>query len=35
MMKRTEEKWLHDLYGAEYDTYCKRVNRTWPWFPRK
>ena len=35
MMKRTEEKWLHNLYGAEYDAYCKRVNRTWPWFPRK
>lgn len=35
MMKRTEEKWLHDLYGAEYDAYCKRVNRTWPWFPGK
>lgn len=35
MMKHTEEKWLHDLYGEEYDAYCKRVNRTWPWFPRK
>ena len=35
MMKLTEEKWLSDLYGAEYDTYCKRVNRTWPWFPEK
>lgn len=35
MMKSTEEKWLHDFYGAEYDAYCKRVNRTWPWFPQK
>lgn len=35
MMKRTEEKWLHNLYGSEYDAYCKRVNRTWPWFPKK
>jgi protein-S-isoprenylcysteine O-methyltransferase Ste14 len=35
MMKRTEEKWLHDLYGAEYDAYCRRVNRTWPWPPRR
>ena len=35
MMKRTEEKWLHNLYGAEYDAYCKRVNRAWPWFLRK
>ena len=35
MMKHTEEKWLHDLYGKEYDDYCKRVNRTWPWVPKK
>lgn len=35
MLKPTEEKWLHDLYGAEYDAYCMRVNRTWPWFPKK
>jgi protein-S-isoprenylcysteine O-methyltransferase Ste14 len=35
MMKLTEEKWLHDLYGAEYEDYCRRVNRTWPWFPSK
>ena len=35
MMKRTEEKWLRNLYGAEYDAYCRRVNRVWPWFPRK
>ena len=30
----TEEKWLHDLYGKEYDDYKKRVNRCVPWFPR-
>lgn len=35
IMKRTEEKWLHDRYGVEYDAYCKRVNRTWPWFPKR
>lgn len=35
MMKLTEEKWLHNLYGAEYDAYCRRVNRVWPWFPQK
>ena len=35
MMQLTEEKWLRDLYGPEYDAYCKRVNRTWPWFPKK
>ena len=35
MMQLTEEKWLRDLYGTEYDAYCTRVNRTWPWFPKK
>lgn len=30
----TEEKWLHDLYGQEYDDYKRRVNRCIP-FPRK
>ena len=35
IMKRTEEKWLHERYDAEYDAYCSRVNRTWPWFPKK
>jgi protein-S-isoprenylcysteine O-methyltransferase Ste14 len=34
-MKHTEEKWLRKLYGAEYEAYCRRVNRVWPWFPRK
>ncbi|MCQ2467369.1 MAG: isoprenylcysteine carboxylmethyltransferase family protein [Clostridia bacterium] len=31
----TEEKWLLELYGQEYADYCKRVNRCWPWFPKK
>ena len=31
----TEEKWLTDLYGKEYEEYKKRVNRCIPWFPRK
>ena len=35
LMKATEEKWLHDLYGREYDEYCARVNRCIPLFPRK
>ena len=35
MMKLTEEKWLRNLYGAEYETYCRRVNRVWPWFPKQ
>ena len=35
MMKLTEEKWLRNLYGAEYEAYCRRVNRVWPWFPKQ
>ena len=31
----TEEKWLRDLYGQEYEEYCKRVNRCIPWFREK
>ena len=31
ILRRTEEKWLTDLYGAEYEEYCKRVNRLIPW----
>ena len=34
ILKHTEEKWLAELYGAEYETYCKRVNRCIPWFPK-
>ena len=34
LMKQTEEKWLAELYGREYEEYCKRVNRCIPWFPR-
>lgn len=30
VLKATEEKWLRDLYGQEYDDYCKRVNRCIP-----
>ena len=33
ILKNTEEKWLRDLYGREYEDYCRRVNRCWPWFP--
>lgn len=35
LMKHTEEKWLRRLYGREYDRYCERVNRCWPWPPKK
>ena len=31
VLKSTEEKWLRDLYGHEYEEYCKRVNRCIPW----
>ena len=34
-LKKTEEKWLIDLYGQEYVDYCKNVNRCIPWFPKK
>ena len=30
-LKRTEEKWLLDLYGDEYAEYLRRVNRCIPW----
>ena len=35
LMKHTEEKWLRGMYGTQYDEYCSRVNRCWPWFPWK
>ncbi|MCR5507193.1 MAG: isoprenylcysteine carboxylmethyltransferase family protein, partial [Lachnospiraceae bacterium] len=31
----TEEKWLKDLYGKEYEDYLHRVNRCIPRIPRK
>ena len=31
LMKYTEEKWLKNLYGREYEEYCRRVNRCIPW----
>ena len=31
----TEEKWLTNLYGKEYEDYKKRVNRCIPWFSGK
>ena len=34
LLKNTEEKWLRELYGKEYEEYCRRVNRCWPWFPK-
>ena len=29
----SEEKWLLDLYGTEYETYKSKVNRCIPWIP--
>ena len=31
VLKATEEKWLRDLYGQDYEDYCSRVNRCIPW----
>lgn len=31
LMKHTEEKWLKELYGKEYEEYCKCTNRCIPW----
>jgi len=30
-LKKTEEKWLLDLYGDQYTAYLKQVNRCIPW----
>ncbi len=30
-LKKTEEKWLLDLYGNQYAAYLKQVNRCIPW----
>lgn len=35
LMKATEEKWLRDHYGEEYEAYCQRVNRCIPSFPKR
>ncbi|MBE6470949.1 MAG: isoprenylcysteine carboxylmethyltransferase family protein [Coriobacteriaceae bacterium] len=34
LMKATEERWLRERYGREYERYCARVNRCIPWFPQ-
>lgn len=31
LMRSTEEKWLRELYGKEYEEYCRCVNRCIPW----
>ena len=35
LLKKTEEKWLLELYGEEYVQYCKKVNRCIPCFPKE
>ena len=30
VLKRTEEQWLRELFGEEYERYCKKVNRLLP-----
>lgn len=35
LMRSTEEKWLRELYGEEYEEYCRRVNRCIPWRKRR
>ena len=35
VLKNTEEKWLTELYGAEYEEYKKSVNRCIPWKRRR
>lgn len=35
LMKKTEEKWLKNKFGQEYQIYSSRVNRVIPWFKRK
>ncbi|RLK62439.1 isoprenylcysteine carboxylmethyltransferase family protein [Atopobacter sp. AH10] len=35
LMLQTEEKWLRDKFGKEYDDYCKEVHRVIPFFRKK
>ena len=30
VLKKTEEQWLRELFGEEYENYCKKVNRLLP-----
>lgn len=27
--------WGYAFFRSKIDAYCKRVNRTWPWFPKQ
>ncbi|ERT57272.1 isoprenylcysteine carboxylmethyltransferase family protein [Peptoniphilus sp. BV3C26] len=35
LMKNTEEKWLKNEFGKEYEEYLKEVNRVIPWHRKK
>ncbi|MBO4680727.1 MAG: isoprenylcysteine carboxylmethyltransferase family protein [Clostridiales bacterium] len=35
VLKNTEEKWLKNVYGEEYEEYKSKVNRCIPWFPKR
>ena len=35
LMKETEEKWLLEKFGDDYEKYCKKANRIIPWFRRR
>lgn len=35
LMKNTEEKWLINEFGKEYEEYSRKVNRVIPWIRRK
>ena len=35
LLKHTEERWLLERFGKEYEDYCSRVNRCIPWIPDK
>ncbi|MFY9262307.1 MAG: isoprenylcysteine carboxylmethyltransferase family protein [Actinomycetaceae bacterium] len=34
MMVATEERWMRERFGTDYENYCKQVNRCIPWPPR-
>ena len=34
LVKNTEEKWCLEKFGKQYEEYCKKVNRIFPWFPK-
>lgn len=34
LLKMTEEKWLLEKFGVDYQKYCKKVNRVIPWWTK-